>query len=723
MVFDQTRKSPRDIFPGPENKSTVKTNPLSFYWLPVQGVNSYTFILKNSANVVLQEVVTAENIFHLKEKLPVGTYSWDLICSEGQRGWYEFTIDQEAEDWLVPSAKDILSKVSIDGYKHLWGEKEKDSNQYKSLNLEILNANVKIALKDGIPPKPKFHLPDIEENGENDYTPYFKKLRHYIDRNLVSCSIAYFLYQDEEVKNYIRTVLLEVCSWNPEGPCAVDGPWGDEVGLSFSRCLFSVYDLTKDCFSDVEKQFIENTLIQYARQIYRRLLNTNFKSEPGKSHVGRISAYLGEASIVLKGIVEDEEAEEWLQYSLDIYGSFFPFFGGEDGGWAEGSFYASSYTKWFMPFFLLVEKYSGFTFLNKPFYQNFCHYLFHFMQPHYEVHSFCDGFWTYCIREEWQGFWAQDPFSVYADRFGDEYVSSSRERLEHPSHFDLHVFEHFFPKIYLEKHPTKQVKITNDKHFRDAGFVAMQSNIKNMDQGDSLLIRCSKYGSSSHQHADQGNFTLLKKGKALICSSGYFGRGYGDRLHTEWTKHSIAHNVPLINGVGQETNSHSSVGKVIDVISKDLYSTCVLDLSESYQNVDVYIRKIIFIRDGLVVIKDYISSENSISIDWNLHSLYKPTMEDNLFVLEGDESFTGKVYHDQFSAHGEFTDQYKLKESRDEYNTLRKQYHLTWKFEKANQHKIVGIFDLYCNNIEFDILANRFSGNDQYSILLNQIFE
>ena len=164
------------------------------------------------------------------------------------------------------------------------------------------------------------------------------------------------------------------------------------------------------------------TVAAYANQCERRLKKIDFCQNPGDSHCGRLPAYLGEAAMVLKGmdVVPQDVLVRWLTYAVDIYSGIFPYFGGPDGGWAEGMFYASSYTKWFLPFFCAVERFSGVSFLRRPFYQRLIRYFQHFCPPGWEIHPFADGYWCKPDDAEWPGFFAQNPYHIYAERFGSE---------------------------------------------------------------------------------------------------------------------------------------------------------------------------------------------------------------------------------------------------------------------------------------------------------------
>ena len=254
------------------------------------------------------------------------------------------------------------------------------------------------------------------------YREYFGEYREYCDRDLVACALGHALLGDGKAAQKAKELLLTICSWNPDGPCAVNAPWNDEIGLSNARCLPAVYEMLYDILTEQQRYIVEKTIIAYARQCEERLCRLDFAENPGDSHAGRLPAYLGEAAFVLKGspYIKEETLIRWLAYALEIYGGIFPFYGTADGGWAEGAFYASSYTKWFLPFFMAAERFADVRFLDRPFYQRLPQFLLHFAEKGRENHPFGDGYWCGSEDAEWRGFFAQNPFRIYGERFGPE---------------------------------------------------------------------------------------------------------------------------------------------------------------------------------------------------------------------------------------------------------------------------------------------------------------
>ena len=65
--------------------------------------------------------------------------------------------------------------------------------------------------------------------------------------------IGHALLNDEAAAAHAKQLFLTLCDWNSEGPCSLEGPWGDEVGLSHARCFPAVFDLLYDVLSENER--------------------------------------------------------------------------------------------------------------------------------------------------------------------------------------------------------------------------------------------------------------------------------------------------------------------------------------------------------------------------------------------------------------------------------------------------------------------------------------
>ncbi len=697
----QIRRTGMDLFPGPEDGETVRINPPPFYWLRVEGVDSYRIEVINTKKETVVDAVTGDNRLLLRRPLPPGDYRWNLYAGERERGWQEFEIARDAVEHVVPTAEEVLATLPPVHPRHIYrrGDREAIAARHPE-KLAVLRRNVETALANGLPPRPAFHhLPPDERRLA--YRAAFGRHRDFADRDLVACALGHLFLDDPRAGGHARAVFLELIDRNPEpsGPNSVAGLFGDEIGLSHTRCLFAVYDWLHDLFDEHQHRYIAETLIRYARQIFGLLESEDFGHFSGRSHSGRLPAYLGEAALVLHGVAPDDEVRAWLRYALNTFGSFFPHYGDADGGWAEGVFYGSSYTRWYLPFFFALERHTGFSFLNRPFYRNVSHFFLHFAPPGWEIHPFGDGYWCLPDDEEWPGFFAQDPFGVYAERFGPELARRFARMLPEPDIYKLHLLDRFPLPPRTAAPETEPAR--SCRHFRGTGLASMHSDIANPASDTAVLVRASRYGPVSHQHADQGNFAVISRGKGLITPSGYFGPAFGSGHHAAWTRQTRAHNCVLVDGEGQPADDFRATGKIESLAERGNLAWTRTDLAAAYPGrLFAYRRTLLFLRPELVVVVDDLRAEKDAVFTWLAHTLSPPAIDGSRVAIRREPA---SLELRLFTSAAEplsprWTDRFAVGVNDNVPAPYRRdfpvQYHLSWEAPPAARRRFAAVITL-----------------------------
>ena len=684
----QIRTRNGQIFPTPREGEVMFETPPTLTWVKEEGVKTYRVEVRKDGKTVFSGE-TDRNFLVPDVIFAPGDYEWNLYAENAQRGWQKFSIADDAVRFLRPDPAAIFAAVPDVRPRHLFfAEDIEPIVRTHEGALSTLRRNIDLAIADGLPTPPQFH----RDETALPYREYFGRHRDFCDRNLIACALGHRLLKDDRAAHHAKELLLTLCDWNSEGPCSLEGIWGDEVGLSHARCLPAAFDLCYDLLDEKQRIFVARTVSLYAYQCERLLSRLDFCENPGSSHAGRLPAYLGEAAMVLKytGVVPDDVLIRWLTLAVDVYGGIFPYFGGPDGGWAEGTFYSTSYTKWFLPFFSAVKRFSGADFMQRPFYQRYARYLQHFCPPGWEVHPFCDGYWCKSDDPEWPGFFAQNPYHLYAERFGSDLLRAWSKRAQSQELFKLHLLDIFLPEG--EPEPASLAgPVTRACAFPDAGFVSLHTDPAHPDTELALLARASRYGSHSHAHADQGSFALMAGGTALISPSGYFGRQYGSRHHYDWTNQTVAHNTILVDGQGQKPFSFESTGKVLYAKDENGLLTAAVDPSNAYDTVKKWTRSF-ELHDDELIVTDHIELDAPRKVTYLLHTLSRPEATQNgaeltrsgwqMEVIPEEGGLSNLVIKDYFDTdlNADVPEPYRV--------TMPQQYHLSFTTEVKQTHDI-----------------------------------
>ena len=682
--FPTERTAVTQNFQFPSENEVVYENPMTFIWIPVEDAKKYTLTVFDDKGFC-EKVETEYSYANFPKKLDAKEYFWTVESDTGLiREKMSFTVSEKAVFFERPTAEELYNSYPSERPAYIFRKSEIPALlSERSEELEVIKRNVEVALSRPFPQSPTFHwYPHSYE-----YKLYFSEHRLYCDRDLIACALLYALTGDEKAGEHGAKLLLSICDMNPAGPCNVCWIWADEIGISNLRNLPCAFDMLYPVLNPKQRHFIAHTIAIYAQQAEDKLKGIDYPRNPSDSHTGRVPAYLGGAALVLKGegVVPDETIKRWLSYSLDICTGIFPYYGRNDGSWAEGVFYSASYTKWYLPFYAAIERFTGKSMLNRPFFHRYTNFLIHFCDHKYENHPFCDCYYETPLSEAWPGFFAQNPFTVYAGKFGPELAKKRCREYSKHDIFYLHLLDNFIPTLKAEK--TSLAEEPSDVAvFPEGGFIAMHTDLN--DENDiCVMARASKFAPDSHRHQDQGSFALFCGGTSLISPSGYYGIGCGSNHHVGWTRKSKAHNVILVDGLGQDkVNILESVGKFVEVDKEN--KVCVMDMSTAYPNITKWQRTLSLSNEGLVV-SDIIESNEDVEITYCLHTLSVPKANGNNIKVERngktldiipDENLSLDLISDKFDV--------DLNDGQAEryHVTEAPQYHIYYKTERAKTH-------------------------------------
>ncbi|HIE27466.1 TPA: DUF4962 domain-containing protein, partial [Candidatus Poribacteria bacterium] len=568
MKFLTERINDAMLFPRPGDGEVVQISPPGLAWLPAEGAANYRVEIRNDAKTLVYENTVGSDPVHLPGRvLEPGAYTWDVIASDEQgndrarRGEYSFTISEDTPKlpWIEPEV--LLFRVPAEHSRLIYLRRDLPgiratltTTRRRSWGTCLRAAER--ALDMPAPTYPSYHLTEDRTQSRLEYKDYFGDFRRYIDRALMSLALAFLMTEEMKYAEAGKRILLEVANWptDDDDVTSVSTRWGDEPGLSLSRCGHRAYDWLYDTFNDEERAKVLVMCEARAWQTYRRLTRGNYLTNPGKSHDGRLIAYLAEMAIAMAG--ESEGAKTWLDYSLKALTTFYPHWGGYEGGWAEGVGYGLAYNQIYMPAFEALRRACDFDLWKRPFFSKVRYFFFYCTALRGEIRPFGDGAEGGGPGTQGDGFAAL--LSFHAHRYNDPYVAWWVKQVEGwrgGSGEMAIVFED-----EVDSKPPNELPAS--KAFRGVGWVALHSDLTRPDEDTLLLFKSSPYGSVSHSHADQNSFCIMKGGRALAIPSGYYGPSYGMPHHAEWTRSTKANNCVLVDGEGQVIRSARANGRI-----------------------------------------------------------------------------------------------------------------------------------------------------------------
>lgn len=646
-VFLQQQASNSMLFPRPDDHAVCTITPVGLAWLPCPGAASYRVDISSERGTRVYIRDVGRDPVHVPDRVfASGAYVWDVTAFDAQgrdiakRGKHRFTVKPDAVElpWIDP--RDLLKRVPVEHSRILYpkaslNEIRATLTTTRAQSWQACKAAADRAISKGIPEFPAYHTLSDPGTRILEYTRYFQYIRGYIDSALMSLALAYLMTEDPKYARPAKRLLLELAHWptDDRDVTSVSAPWGDEIGLSFSKCAHIAYDWLYPALTSAERQLVFTMCHARARQTYRRLLNHDYLTNPGNSHEGRLIAYLTDMSLAMAH--ETEDAEVWLTYSLKALMTFYPHWAGVDGGWAEGVPYGLWYNSFYIPAFESLRQLTGQDLWKRPFFNQIRYFFYYCTANHGEIRPFGDsaeGGGPGVGR----GSGYAELMAFHAHRFQDPHIGWWVKQI--PGFTGAK--GGFHAMLFESALPAKAPKdLPNARAFKSVGWAGLHSDMTNPKTDTCLIFKSSPYGSVSHSHADQNTFAIMKGGKALAIPSGYYGPAYGRPHHATWTRSTEANNCILVDGQGQTIRSRLAKGRIVGFKDTRGYAYVAGDATAAYEGkLNQWIRHILFLRPGIFLVLDDIESPTQSQFQWMLHAFEKMQIQKRSIISERENA-------------------------------------------------------------------------------------
>lgn len=653
------------VQPSPHPQTVLAENPPRFNWIPdIDAGTRYALRLRGPGDAADGGEILASglrlNFFTPSRCLAPGRYAWSYaLCDEAgtlRSQWSaELAFDvpqgltqspglvhadryagcdlQHPRLWLSPIERDAFAAALARDPQHGGWPEFFDKGVRPWCDREPIAE-----------PKP---YPDHKRT-----TPLWRQM--YIDTQEMLYAVRHLaiagqLTGDAALTAQARQWLLHLARFDVRG--TTSRAYNDEAAFRVAGALAWGYDWLHAELSEAERAEVRAALGTRLEEVATHVIDhARIHVFPYDSHAVRsVASVMVPACIALLG--EHPRAQEWLDFAIDYYDTLYSPWAGADGGWAEGPHYWTTAMAYMIEAGNLIKKFTGHDVYKRVFFQNTGSFPLYTKAPDTRRNCFGDDSTLGDLPSMKVGY----NIRHFAAVTGDGHLQWYFERIcqlaagtegEFYNHgwwsfaFDDLQYRHDWPAVTA----VEPADLAPLKHFEDVGWVAVQRDMHDPERHLQFTTKCSRYGSISHSHGDQGAFLLYACGEELAIQSGYYV-GFGTTMHRNWRRLTKSKNAILIDGHGQYAGADKarqiqSAGKVLEAVERPDGSVFIsLDPTEAYRAEVPYLRRyrrdFHLIRGKHLVVVDEVELEQEGQIQWLMQLLGRPQLGQTSFRYEG----------------------------------------------------------------------------------------
>lgn len=496
-------------------------------------------------------------------------------------------------------------------------------------------------------------IPEPSRYPGNQRTPALWR-RMYIDCQEMLYAVRHLavagqVLQDSDLLVQARSWLLQLARFDVRG--TTSRAYNDEAAFRVAGALAWGYDWLHDTLSDGERAEVRQALAVRLEEVATHVIeHARIHLFPYDSHAVRsVASVMVPACIALLG--EHPRAEEWLDFAIDYYDTLYSPWGGPDGGWAEGPHYWTTAMAYLIEAGNLLRKFTGHDLYRRVFFRHTGLFPLYTKAPDTQRSCFGDDSTLGDVPSLKVGYNVRHFAALTGNGHLQWYFEQMCERARGTeAEFYNHGWWNFAFDDLQHRHDWPPVQAVEPRdlplmrHFADVGWVAVQRDLHDPLEHLQFSTKCSRYGSISHSHADQGAFLLYAHGEELAIQSGYYV-GFGTSMHRQWRRLTKSKNALLIDGKGQYAGSDKalqiqSAGRVLAAEERPDGTVFIsLDPAPAYRlevpQLRSYRRDFHLIRGRHLLVVDEVELEQPGQLQWLMQLLAPPQLGLNSFRHEG----------------------------------------------------------------------------------------
>lgn len=628
------------IWTSPSRGEQPRFNSPSLQWPSIK--KAVYSVRLSSSNDFSKQVIEKSGlpyaIFNPHKQLSIGKWYWQYKTNDGSWNALDsFVITISTRKFPTPDSKALISAIPVEHPRVLVRKLEASAFReqaagQKETALIIQEANG--FLKEPIS-KESMAIPTYKgkDDFENEKIALLasKWTGWKIQKVLNTFSQAYVLTGDTVYFKAARAWMMEIASWDPNGP-SHKNDFGD-AGIMSSLAIG--LDTFWDLLMPEERVKIIHQSSTRAKHFYASWVG-QVESRSSSMHVWQhILHNMLQTSLALSG--EVPEAKKWIEYIYELWIAQSPKMAEEDGAWFNGTSYFGMNTLTLIDVSSILKDLTGVDFMGSPWFKNNPRWLSYSFPPNSVADGFCnDGDKYSSPNINYAGY-----TDAMARLFNDPYAAWYSKTIAKGVGKDISEDPEFrwfrLQKGNQLKLPliSPNIKFPEAAVFPEIGVAYMHTMLQQSNTNLMLSLRSSPYASMAHTHADQNTFNIAYGGKRLFYNSGY-RPAMGDPHFLDWYKHTQGHNGILIDGKGQPFNA-GAYGFIPRFLHGNQISYAVGDASNAYsgkdegQNIDLGMkiskRHYIMLRPSIIIIYDELEADHPAAWSWLLHN-------DNTMIID-----------------------------------------------------------------------------------------
>ncbi len=629
----------------PADGSVVRQNPPILRW-PMAGAQASYEVRLTGPDGLARQRITRRNWLFLPATLVPGRYAWEVRVW-GSRSepspWSaprRFTVPENAHAFVLPDSEAIFEKVSRtkrprslprgkDRAELLAALKSGSRSQDFGIYLTKLRRRLARTLPDEPPMAARpgegfFDRLSRDLFGKSDRRSAriarwraAQVIKHATYPELDAARFGAYAWAVTGDKDFLRGAkrrALHLARWDPRGSTGV--PSDDHVAREMAFGLAVLYDVLHGELDEAERATIRQAVLARTQDLFdmfivnpRRALERHPLNSHGIRHAGGISAI----AVLMAG--DTERARLWFFGTFPLYVAINNPWGGDDGGFANGTNYAGWNLLNYLDQWDVINRATGIDLARMAWSREVGRYLAYFLPPATPSGAFGDGA-EYRRPKVWSrlaALYAQRAPSPAAERYAALWNRSAPEDPD--------------PKLLFGPMPAEVAAADDCGDLPDAavfpeiGWAAMHSSLADPDR-TSVYFKSSPYGSFNHSHADQNGFVINAGGRRLAIDSGHYD-AYRSAHHEKWTMRTVAHNaITFDGGKGQATRSKSAGGRIVAFGHSRRLDYVVGDATVAYRGaLSKAIRTLAFLRPDVVLVYDRVVAPEPRRWEWNIHAM------------------------------------------------------------------------------------------------------